>query len=60
MEEILLPETEKNYYLNLREFASGEFEAVLKVVRPMQREMMEASVDGTLNRDSSAGYSSGN
>lgn len=46
MDEILLEETERNYYLNLREFKSGEFEAVLKVVRPMKQEFMEASMIG--------------
>jgi len=45
MDEIL-EQTEKNYYLNLREFSSGEFEAVLKVVRPFKQEMMEASMAG--------------
>lgn len=48
MQNIVPEETEKSYYLNLREFASGEFEAVLKVVRPMQSEMIEASMKGLL------------
>jgi len=48
MKNIIPEETDKSYYLNLREFASGEFEAVLKVVRPMQSEMMEASMNGSL------------
>lgn len=33
-----LQDFERNYYLNLREFASGEFEAIVKTVRPMQME----------------------
>ena len=33
-------EVERNYYLNVREFKSGEFEAVLKTVRPMQMEQL--------------------
>jgi hypothetical protein len=52
MEEILLPETaEKNYYLNLREFKSGGFEAVVKPVRPFTGVNMEACIDGTLTNN---------
>lgn len=40
-------EEELNYYLNLREFASGEFEAILKVAKPMKLEAMQASMNGT-------------
>lgn len=40
-------EEQKNYYLNLREFASGEFEAILKVAKPMKTEMMQAAMAGT-------------
>lgn len=40
-------EEEKNYYLNLREFASGEFEAILKVAKPMKTEMLQAAMAGT-------------
>ena len=35
------PEQERKYYLNIREFKSGEFEAVLKTVRPMQMEQIK-------------------
>lgn len=38
---------EKNYYLNLREFPNGEFEAVLKVVKPMKQDLMDAAINGT-------------
>ena len=47
MNDIVPEETEKNYYLNLREFASGEFEAILKAARPMKIEAMNASMTGT-------------
>lgn len=47
MDYIVPEESEKNYYLNLREFASGEFEAILKAARPMKVEMMDASMTGT-------------
>lgn len=40
-------EEERNYYLNLREFASGEFEAILRVTRPMKMEAMNAAMRGT-------------
>lgn len=46
MSEILLDNQEKNYYLNIREFASGQFEAVMKLVKPMSSEFTEALVDG--------------
>lgn len=39
-------EEERNYYLSLREFASGEFEATLKAARPMKIEMINASMKG--------------
>lgn len=48
MSEILLDDLEKNYYLNIREFASGALEAVLKTVRPMKQEAMDASINGCL------------
>lgn len=48
MNEILLDDLEKNYYLNIREFASGAIEAVLKTVRPMKQEAMDASINGCL------------
>lgn len=48
MNEILLDDLEKNYYLNIREFASGAIEAVLKTVRPMKQEAIEASMKGCL------------
>lgn len=48
MNEILLDNQEKNYYLNIREFASGALEAVLKTVRPMSQESIEASMNGCL------------
>ena len=48
MSEILLDDLEKNYYLNIREFASGAIEAVLKTVRPMKQEAMDASINGCL------------
>lgn len=56
----ILDETEKNYYLNLREFASGEFEAVLKVVKPMSQEMMEASMNGCCTSSRNLAYRSAN
>lgn len=37
----ILQEREKNYYMNMREFASGDFEAIVKVVRPMQMEQIK-------------------
>lgn len=48
MSEILLDDLEKNYYLNVRSFASGAVEAVLKTVRPMKQEAMDASINGCL------------
>lgn len=48
MSEILLEDLEKNYYLNIREFASGALEAVLKTVRPLKQEAIEASINGCL------------
>lgn len=45
MSEILI-EQSKNYYLTVREFASGSFEAVMKLVKPMSSEYTEAIVDG--------------
>jgi hypothetical protein len=38
---------EQNYYLNLREFKSGEFEAILKAAKPSKIDMMNASMNGT-------------
>lgn len=46
MSEILLDSFEKNYYLNIREFSSGQFEAVMRLVKPMSAEYTEAVVDG--------------
>jgi len=46
MEWILDEPQEKNYYLNVRKFASGAFEAVLKAVRPLKEEMIDAAIDG--------------
>lgn len=46
MDWILDQQQEKNYYLNVREFASGAFEAVMKLVKPMNAEYTEAIVDG--------------
>lgn len=37
----ILDERERVYYLNLREFASGAFEAVIKTVRPMQMDQIK-------------------
>lgn len=48
MDTILDDSFEKNYYLNIRTFASGALEAVLKTVRPMKQEAMEASMNGCL------------
>jgi len=48
MYEILEQQEQKSYYLNLREFASGEFEAVVKVVKPLRQEAIEASMNGAL------------
>ncbi|MCL2875461.1 MAG: hypothetical protein FWF12_04025 [Betaproteobacteria bacterium] len=47
MSEILIDQ-ERNYYINLREFPSGEFEAVLKVVRPFFNDVdsIQACMDG--------------
>lgn len=42
-----ISEPEKNYYLNLREFANGQFEAILKAVRPMKAELMDNAINGT-------------
>lgn len=47
MDYIVPEESEKNYYLNLREFSSGEFEAILKAAKPMKIEMINASMTGT-------------
>lgn len=46
MDWILEEKQEKNYYLNIREFKSGAFEAVMKLVKPMHAEMTEAIVEG--------------
>jgi len=46
MDWILEEKQEKNYYLNIRQFGSGAFEAVMKLVKPMQAEMTEAIVEG--------------
>ena len=48
MDAILTEDFQKNYYLNIREFASGALEAVLKTVRPMKQEAIEASMKGCL------------
>lgn len=45
MSEILI-EQSKDYYLTVREFASGSFEAVMKLVKPMSAEYTEAIVEG--------------
>lgn len=45
MSEILI-EQSKNYYLTVRQFSSGSFEAVMKLVKPMSSEYTEALVDG--------------
>ena len=45
-ESIVNDENHENYYLNLRCFPSGEFEAVLKVVRPLRHEQIAASMAG--------------
>lgn len=47
MSEILI-EQSKNYYLTVRQFSSGAFEAVMKLVKPMSSEYTEALVDGLL------------
>ena len=41
-QEIAQFETERNYYVNIREFKGGAIEAVTKCVRPMQRESAKA------------------
>lgn len=43
----LYTDLEKNYYLKLTEFANGNLEACLKVVRPMKQEQLEACINGT-------------
>lgn len=48
MDFILDQNPPTDYFLNLREFANGTFEAVLKVVRPLKREVIEASMAGAL------------
>lgn len=47
MDPIVVDESEKSYFLNLREFKSGSFEAVLKTVRPMRYDSMASHIDGT-------------
>lgn len=47
MSAIVFEEVEKNYYLNLREFASGAFEAVLTTIKPMRSEFMASHIEGT-------------
>lgn len=48
MEQILLPdETEKNYFVNIREFANGAIEAVVKAVRPLKQDLIDAAMNGT-------------
>lgn len=47
MDLILDQLEEKNYYLNIREFASGAFEAVMKVVKPLSQEQIDAGINGT-------------
>lgn len=44
--DLILDQSEKNYYLNIREFKSGAFEAVMRLVKPMSRERTEAIVNG--------------
>lgn len=46
MDWILEQPQEKNYYLNIREFASGQFEATMNLVKPMSEERTRAIVDG--------------
>lgn len=43
----LYTEESPSYYLNLRQFSSGEFEAVMKVVKPMSEELIKHSIAGT-------------
>lgn len=37
---------QKNYYINIRNFANGTYEAVMKAVRPLNADVMEARADG--------------
>lgn len=42
----IVEQQEKNYYLNIREFASGAFEATMNLVKPMRQEYTECIVEG--------------
>lgn len=44
--EWIVEQQEKNYYLNIRQFSSGAFEAVMKLVKPMSAGFTEALVEG--------------
>ena len=49
MDTILLPDetqVNKNYFVNVRKFASGAIEAVVKVIRPFSEELIHAVADG--------------
>lgn len=50
MDVILLPDetqVNKNYFVNVRKFANGCIEAVVKVVRPLTEDLISSVVDGT-------------
>lgn len=42
MEMILPEEISRDYYINLKTFVNGSIEALVKVVKPMKQEMMQA------------------
>lgn len=49
MDTILLPDetqVNKNYFVNVRKFASGAIEAVVKVIRPFSEDFIHAVADG--------------
>lgn len=47
MTDIVLPdELEKNYFVNVRQFMNGAIEAVVKVVRPLKQEAIDAAMKG--------------
>lgn len=43
--EQILADVSKNYYINIRKFATGKIEAVMKPVRPLNADVMEARAD---------------
>lgn len=47
----ILDEVKTDYYMNVREFPGGGFEAVIKVVKPLKAEQMAAHMEGVSYAD---------